>query len=69
MHTSDAAKSFNRGKAHLSKSVTPPGPQPGNGKPLTNVQGVQVSQTRGGLLQQGDGLQAEVGKVILLHVL
>ena len=30
---------------------------------------MQVGQARGGLLQQGDGLQAEVGKVLLLHVL
>lgn len=28
-----------------------------------------MGQTRGGLLQQGDGLQAEVGKVLLFHVL
>lgn len=36
---------------------------------VNNVEGVQVGQARGGLLQQGDGLQAEVGKVLLLHVL
>lgn len=28
-----------------------------------------MGQARGGLLQQGDGLQAEVGEVLLLHVL
>lgn len=28
-----------------------------------------MGQAGGGLLQQGDGLQAEVGKVLLLHIL
>lgn len=69
LHTSEVAKSFSRGKAHPSKSATPPGLQAGKGKLLTNVERVQVGQARGGLLQQGDGLQAEVGKVLLLHVL
>ena len=66
------SEDFRRGKSPpqiLGKSVTPPRLLSSGGKPLTNVEGVQVGQPRGGLLQQGDGLQAEVGEVFLLHVL
>lgn len=56
-----AVKSFSRGEAtcdHL----------PPAGGFSHDVEGVQVGQARGGLLQQSDGLQAEV-VILLFHVL
>ena len=59
-------------RQRASTEARPPGQvisPPGKGGLLTDVEGVQVGQARGGLLQQGNGLQAEVGEILLLHVL
>lgn len=58
------SKALQQRRGYLGKSS----PRPAGGL-LTDVEGVQVGQARGGLLQQSDGLQAEVGEILLLHVL